>query len=485
MRLALDYVWWGICLAMIGCLPVWGQSPTAGLGPVIVLEQTDLPRLLVDRVTWLPDNRHLAVGGWLEWPQAPVVALLPNDIPALQAASQPASPRFALSPEGRRLAFWKRVRVGQQDKAELNVINLDAGMVNVLGQAVDLCDALHLVWLPGDVLVYAVEDAVKATAVLWAFPLAAGKAQKVLELREASWRQLMPGATPAEVWAQVTGGPMYAVNVQTGDYQARSRATLAIPSPDGSRRSLEIDAELNLIVSLSETEGVIVDRGVRAANWRPDGRAILYVKDHEVCLSGPDGSGSRVLVSLADKADRAFLRGCLWSPDGTQIAYWAVGGGSGRSWRATLGLEQITGRFRFGRSAPAKAGDRVWVVGTYQRDNEGAIIEPVWSTLKACFEITRILRTPEGVVVEAKNIGAQGGVLDRIAGETISTGDDTGHIRIGVEGGPAATWNRASTMKFRPGLSGWLEKTPYAGETLSLNVERQTLLPISPNPASR
>ncbi|MEN6401440.1 MAG: hypothetical protein ABFD94_05800, partial [Armatimonadia bacterium] len=143
-----------------------------------------------------------------------------------------------------------------------------------------------------------------------------------------------------------------------------------------------------------------------------------------------------------------------------------------------LGQERISARFVFPKDAPVKADTRVWVVGKLQRDVMGNIVEPVWSTLKGCFTVRRILRTPEGIIAEVQNTGSQSGLIGRLSSGTPVGDTAGGHINIGIAGQTAATWSRTSTLKFREGLVGWLEKTRYIGQPETLTVERQMLQPI-------
>lgn len=468
---------WLLAAGLLACLPASALT-NAEVAQLTFVEQSELPRLMADRVTYLPDG-HVAVGGWFEWPNAPVVAVIPNDLAAMQIGTQAASPRFAVAPDGKSLAFWKRVRVGQQDRAELTIVRLDSQMVTTLGEPVAVSESMHLAWLPGDgPLVYATEDAPRGVGVLYALDLAGGKPRKLVELHEGQWKGLQTGAAPGRVTALWAGSTVaaYSVNCLPGDYVPPTPASLAAPAPDDSKRTLEVDPGGQLVLAVSDVEGVVVDREVRGAQWRPDGQAICYVKDKQLWIVGAAGTEPRLLATVADAG--VFLRGCCWSPNGVNIAYWGVAGTSGRGWRASLGQERITASFAFPKDAPVKAENRVWVVGKYQKDAFGSVVEPVWNTLKAVFVVTRILRTPEGIQAEAINSGAQAGTLERLAASTIPTPEGVGHITIGVAGQAAATWSRTSTLKFRPELTGWLEKTKYVGQPQSLTVERQLLTPL-------
>jgi hypothetical protein len=461
-----------------------GAFTDADLGRLVLVDQTELPSVIVDRVAWLPDSRHVVVGGWLEWPAVATVTLVPNDLPALQSGLPAASPHFALAPDGTSLLLWKKVRIGQQDQAELNLVRLDNQMVLPMGEPLEISPALHLLWLAGGPICYTTEDP-KLGALLWAVDPGGGKARQVFAAANATWQDLTAGAEAGSVLCLMAGdkGGAYVVNAQTGKYLPVAKSARALRAPDGSGRALEIDATGALILTLSETDGMLVDRGVRAAQWRPDGQAVLYVKDHELALATVTGRAApRVLMSLTGAEASTFLRGCSWSGDGVSLAVWGVSGSTGRAWRASLGQERVTARFSFPKDAPVKAGSRLWVVTRYRTDSLGRIIEPLWSTLKACFVVTRILRTPEGIVAEAASSGPEAGVVERVGGALVVTDDDSGHIRIGVQGQTATAWTRTRTMRFREGLRGWLEKTQYDSEPLSLNVERYLLPPIEPAP---
>jgi len=450
----------------------------AEINQLVLVDQTELAKLMVDRVAFLPGG-YAIVGGWLEWPATPVVLCVPNTIQAMQVGLQAASPRFALSPDGKRLALWKRVSLGGQDRAELNIVHLESQMVAGVGEPVPITQALQLAWLPDGQLVYATEDLQRPVGLLYLVDMTGGKPRKLLELHQGQWVDLRPGAAPGEVYA-VWGGSTpttYAVSCQASAGAPRASGAGA-PAPDGTGRTLEVDAQGALIVGLSATEGVIVDRGVRAAAWRPDGQAILYVKDRQVFVTSGAGADPRRLADISQEAPDLFLRGCAWSADGIHVAYWGTAGTAGCAWSAGLGLEHIQARFMFPKEAPVKAGDRLWVVVKFQKDVMGNIIEPVWDTLKAQFVVTRILRTPEGTIAESTSAGAQSGVIDRLSAGPVKGEAKPGHITIGVAGQTSSLWTRTSTLQFRPGLLAWLEKTKYVGQPQSLQVERQMLLPV-------
>jgi hypothetical protein len=450
----------------------------AEINQLVLVDQTDLAKMMVDRVAFLPGG-FTVVGGWLEWPATPVVLCVPNTIQAMQVGLQVASPRFALSPDGKRLALWKRVSLGGQDRAELNIVHFESQMVTGVGEPVPITQAMHLVWLPDGQLVYATDDPQRPVGLLYLVDLTGAKPRKLLELHQGQWDQLRPGAAPGEVYA-VWGGSTpttYAVSCQASAGAPRIAGS-GLPAPDGTGRTLEVDATGALIIGLSATEGVIVDRGVRAAAWRPDGRAILYVKDRQVFVTTGTGQDPRALCDISARAPDLFLRGCVWAPDGVGVAFWGAAGSVGQAWRASLGVERIQARFMFPKEAPVKAEDRLWVVTKFQKDVMGNIIEPVWNTLKAQFVVTRILRTPEGVLAESTSAGAQSGVVDRLSSGPAKEAQEPGHITIGVAGQTSSLWTRTSALQFRPGLLAWLEKTKHVGQPLSLQVERHMLLPV-------
>lgn len=447
------------------------------IAQLVCVDQAELPRLLVDSAQFLPDG-HVVLGGWFDWPASPVVAVIPNDVEAMQLGTQAASPRFALSPDGKSLAFWKRVKVGQQDRAELTIVRLDNQLVTTLGEPIAPSESMYLAWLvPSGPLVYATEDPAKGSGVLFALDLVGGKPRKVFERSGGQWRDLRPGNAEGTAAAQWSSGTpeAYTVNCLPDQAALATPAPTALPAPGEARRTLEIDGQGQLVLGLSETEGVVVDREVRCARWRPDGGAILYVKDKDVYVVGPTGAQPRLLMTVPGGEPPIFLRGCAWSGDGNSVAAWGAAGNSGRAFRATLGQEQVTARFTFPREAPVKAESRLWVVSRFMRDALGNIVEPVWSTLKGQFVVTRILRTPEGIIAEARNQGGQAGAVERLSAGAAPAAAPPGHISIAVSGQQPTTWSRTTTLNFRPGLVGWLEKTRYTGEPGVLTVQRQML----------
>lgn len=451
----------------------------AEINQLVLVDRAELVKMMVDREAFLPGGFTI-VGGWLEWPATPAVLCVPNTIQAMQVGLQAASPRFALSPDGKRLALWKRVSIGGQDRAELTIVHFESQMATRVGEPLPITQSLQLAWLSDGSLVYATEDLQRPLGLLYAADLTGGKPRRLLELHQGQWVDLRPGTAPGEVYA-VWGGTStpttYAVSCQA-DAGAPRVVTGGTPCPDKSGRTLEVDGTGALILGLSATEGVIVDRAVRAAAWRPDGRAILYVKDKQVYLSSADGINPRLMADISKEIPDLFLRGCAWAPDGVGITYWGAAGNTGKAWRASLGLERITARFTFPKEAPVKAENRLWVVTKFQKDVMGNIVEPVWNTLKAQFTVTRILRTPEGTIAECASAGPQSGVVDRLSSGPAKQAAEPGHITIGVAGQTASMWTRTSTLQFRAGLVAWLEKTKYTGRPESLQVERQMLLPV-------
>ena len=84
--------------------------PGYGLGPqqvrqLHVVRDQPVAEMLVDAACWLSDERGLAVGGWGQWPSDPLVCVYPMGAPAVRL-DRAASPRFALSPSRREIAYW-------------------------------------------------------------------------------------------------------------------------------------------------------------------------------------------------------------------------------------------------------------------------------------------------------------------------------------------------------------------------------------------
>jgi len=447
----------------------------------VLLQWQPAADLLVNQAQWLDDGATVVVGGWQQWPDQRAVVICGADSAGAQLCPDAVSQHFAVAPHGRRIAYWRRVPMEQGAAAELSVLDLAGPVISTLGAPRSINAGMHLAWLSDQQILFSFQRDETRTGTLFVADLRGGAPVEVMRREGGVWQALnqMPGPTAISEFVTAAGLLRHHVCLMSsGQVQITPLEPLGGTEP----LSFDMDAEGQLIFNRSATEGVIVDQGITSFCVSPDRRAVIYTKPHKLMAASVEEYTPRCLKNMADAG--FALSGCSWSPTTSNLCVWGKAGTSGRLWYGLLGTERITGRFEFDADSQVAAGSRLWIAKRFQLDEAGDVVEPDWPTLKALFVVTRVLRGTNKIVAEAKNAGSEGGVVLRMTGSENPPRleDSDAHIRIGVSTQPATQWLQSFRAKPLPDLAAWLQDSSELGVPLTINVERQVLLPVGPQP---
>jgi hypothetical protein len=473
------------CTLLLGCsMPAAWSLTQADVAQLVMLDWQAIADITVDRVQWMGDGMTLVFGGTMPASDDCAVGLYGGRRDEAQFLPDAASTRFAISPDGAQICYWRLVPMEEGQAAELAVYAPSGRTTTTVGAPRSRNSAMHLAWLSGRHILFTFQREPDDSGVLFMADLEGGPPTQLLEKQDGWWQGLRSGPGPS-----VTAEFLSATGLQRDqihlDSSGQVRVTPLVEAPPSAGTRFELDGDGRLILLHSSTEGQIADEGVRCVAPSPDGRAALYCKSREVAVVSSDDGQPRSVVTVA--VDGVQLDGCSWSPGGGYACAWGRRGDRGSVWYGQLGLERVTVTFEFPATSTATVGSRLWVVERFQFDDLGRIVEPDWGTLKALFTVRRVLRGADKTVVEAESIGRQAGVVARMTGsETPSPLEETeSHIRIGLDSGDPTQWAHGFRARPLPSLQAWLERTPETGRPLVVTVERQLLLPVDgPQPVS-
>ncbi len=429
---------------------------------LIALSDSYVADLLVSEAAWLGDERGLVLGGWEEWPTRALIVVAPASGPQVKLGPA-AAPRFALSPNRQEVAYWAATGGGW---CQLAVAPVAGGRSRYVGEPRRSGPAMDLAWPTDHTLCALVQDRGKNSAL--AINLTTGGARPLVEVEGGQWVRLRkwPAWDPIAVWA--------------GDSKKCFRLSVA-------GRSDEISADFDydrarpssLLFSYFDDAGALWLGGLKdraparlaadagAACWAPDGSMVLYAKRRELWSAWLAPFEARqIMGSALDNAglEAATPAGMMWSGDGGTCAYWRQAGKSGHVRTARLGLEEIVVRTRFDPGTRATVGQALWIATKLHFDKQGRITEPVWVTVKGKFAVRKLLPGAHETVIEAVSVGAQPGVLVRLAGRSLP---ESGAV-------PGST-PLQFTLKPVPDLIAWLHGTHVAGSLVGIEVRRVAL----------
>ncbi len=476
-----------ICTVSVAFLIAVCSAPAhsltaADVSALVLLEWREAADMLVQEASWFGDNTTLALGGWQRYPDTAAVAIYPGASGQLHVCPDAVSPRCAVSLDGRRLAYWRRVPMESGAAAELSVLDVSGPLISTVGAPRSINSAMHLAWLSDFLILFTFQRDDVVGGTLFVSDLRGGAPVQLLKLDTGFWHSLRstPGHDAIAEVATGLGPILYKI---TATPAGPIQVVQITRPPAGESASFELDREGQLIYNQSATEGLIIDRGVTAFSHSPDRQAIIYTKPHQLMAMAVGKDRPRCVKRLPQNSPS--LIGCSWSPGASNICVWGKRGDAGKLWYALLGTERVTGRFRFPADADIAVGRRIWVATRFYLDEAGNVKEPDWKTLKACFVVRRVLRGTDRIIAEADNDGDESGVVARLAGSDNPPHlEDSGaHIRIGT--GPEAPTQWMQSFRAAPvgELGAWLQDTTHVGDLLSIGVRRDVLLPIGPAPA--
>lgn len=429
---------------------------------MLVLQDDFVAELLVDSAAWLSDGRGLVLGGWERWPEAPAVLVAPHGARTV-ALERPASPQFALSPDGKQIAYWVATGGGW---CQLGVTAVTGGPPKYVGEPLRIGPAMHLAWPSQYTLLALLQDGGDCTAN--AINIAAGSSRPLVQVQGGQWTRLRhwPGWDPVAVWVG-DSKKCFRLSASARSEEISADFDYDRPGPDAGVFSYYDPQGALSLGGLTGTAPLKLSDQAGGSCWAPDGAMLMYgLPKTLMCVWASTGEQRAVAGSALGRAglEGAAPSGMLWSPDGGVVVYWRPGGATGQIYRARLGLEEIVLRIRYEPETEVTIGQPVWVARKLYFDEKGRVKEPVWATLKGQFAVRKLMRGPQETIVEAVNVGGQAGVLERIAGSAQSAT-------------AASEGNRSGQVDLKPlpGQYAWLQGTHWAGEPIGIEVRRVSL----------
>ncbi len=411
-----------------------------------VVRDAPLAEMLVDSAAWLGDERGLAVGGWTQWPADPLVCVYPMGAPAVRM-ERAGSPRFALSPSRREIAYW--VSTGG-DWVQLGVAPVTGGQPRYLGPPRRTGPGMFLAWPTDDVIWALVQDGETCAAL--AVSTGDGATRPLVEVVGGQWLRLRhhPGFGPIAVWA---GESRKCVLLDAHGRSQELSADLDYdrPTPHSEQYLYFDDSGALWMGGLPGMVPAKIAAQAGAAAWTADGSALAYSSAEGLfAVWPPTAARYRVSGSALDHGGAA--QGMLWSADSGALAYWRNKGTSGELRVADLGLCEVLVRVRFDSPVKPEVGQRVWATKRLWKDKQGSVTEADWTAVKGEFSVTR-WQVDQPSVVEAVSVGEMAGVLERVAGQ---------------EGARAAATPLGLSEEKQvapvPGLLAWLHGTRRGGK---------------------
>ena len=467
---------------LLGCTQRGWALSGADVRSLILLEWRPVTDIVVEKAEWLADGTRVAVGGWTRWPDQCAVGVYPVGDGTMQLCPGAASPHFAVSPDGVKVAYWREVPVEAGSAAELSVLDVSGPVISTLGAPRSKNAGMHLGWLSDQQILFTFQRSDYRSGALFIADLRGGAPIELLRKDDGVWQGLRPVMGPAIIaeFLSETGVTRYHVSLTPS---GQPSVTPANPSQIATEpASFELEQNGQLVYNKSAAEGVIVDKGVGGLCMSPDRSAVLYTKGRDLMAAGSGEPRGRQLKHLEDGA--YALAGCSWSPGTSSICAWGKAGNTGKLWYGVLGTETVTCRFEFGPQSGISPGNKLWVAARFYLDEKGDVREPDWTTLKGAFVVTRVLRGTDRVIVEAESLGSQTGIVARMTGSDNppEAKSSASHIRIGVNAQQPAQWMYSFVAEVLPDRAGWLENSTEVGKPLTIAVTRQVLMPLGPQP---
>ncbi len=439
------------------------------IGRLVVADDRVVPNVLVEQLAdWAG---AVVVGATEPVSGRPLIVLIdaPSGLPP--ALPAPAAPYFALSPDGRRLAYWRFVPTAEgNDCAQLVALSLADGTFSVLSPPQLITAGGSLCWpTPSNVVFTAVRPLPDGRAgLVWRLDLGTGASYCLFSRAQATRAgRVWPTGDPTTVgYVDMLGAALVPI---TGSEPQPADAAQVLWRRPGTETWLALKPRVSL--QPPQPDAHELPFSATSAAWAPGGAAVLLAARGSLFAAPADLSFARKLTGWSGPASD-FTR-LLWRPSLVDIAVACLGPKPALH-LASLATETLTATIFFPtQSPPPEMGTRVWIALDFQRNEFGAIVKPKWETLKACFAVTAARHSHGGLLVEAENVGKQGGELERLRASASAAGS-VSEIATVVRG-RRIVWVRRYSVAPRQDLRAWIDGLPALGQLRSLQVEVRRL----------
>ena len=445
---------------LLAAAPVWPLT-SDDLPQLVAMDDRIVATMAAPELNWSGDGACLVVAGKGAG-GVPTVSVVPVDGRPALTLPPLVSPYLAFSPGGPQIACWVKGPAGPtgNEMARLALYDPQLRTATPLEGIGPFEATSRIVWLSDP--------------------------ERIVALRP---RQ---GLTALVIFDPTTGlpAPLTATVAGLGTVLCRASApncvVVGAVGTDGLTEYYLVDV-ITGVVSNAPPEDL---PGSPAASALSPGRAPGGAL---VASSGPDGlwvgtpgkPTGRRLLPPGDQPGHEFISASqpTWSPTGEYLAYSlrAPGAEGAEIHLAALGLEEIVCEIRYqpGGVTPA-LGATVWACMALRPDPTGGPVEPDWKTLKAQLSVTSSpLMGPEGLLLRARNVGLQGGVLKRLTGmmEPPAGSPDIKTLKMGPAGGHQQVVMYCFALPPRAGLLAWSQGTS-TGHVTSVSVTRRALMLI-------
>jgi len=451
-----------LALATVTCPPSAHCIGLQQFRRLRVVQDELIADMLVDAVAWLSDERGIVAGGWKQWPSDPQIIVAPMGVPAVRL-ERVGSPRFALSPSRREIAYW--VATGG-DWVQLGIAPVGGGQPRYIGPPRRAGPGMFLAWPEHDVIWALVQDGETCTAQ--AISTLNGATSSPVDVVGGQWLRLRhrPGSQPIAVWIGETRKCVL-LDARGLTQELSPDYDYDRPSPNSEQYLYFDDSGALWIGGLPGALPTRLADQVTAAAWLQDGSMLAYAgKDGLIGVWPATAEKQRILGSAIDAAspDGGVVSGICWAGDGGSLAYWLSQGATGQLRVADLGTFEVEVRVRFDSSVKPQTGQRVWVAKRLWRDKAGRVMEADWTSLKGEFAVSGW--SPDAPqVVTAASVGEMGGVLERIVAPQQAAA--IGPLKVGEE----------KALEPASGLVAWLAGTSSGGKVVGVVVRARHLQP--------
>jgi hypothetical protein len=437
------------------------------VGRLVVIDDRTVDGLVARQVAGALGG--LVVGGTEAESGRPLIVLVDMPQAGTRVLASPASPFFAVNPDGNMVAYWRTVATEDQAAmGELVAADLASGSVASLSPPQVLAGGGSLVWpLPSN-LVYAAPkpQGEGKVGVVWRLDVGSGRSYALLSVAAgAGVGRVFPGPSTDRA-LYVNGAQAWSVPL-TGAAPETTSADKVLRRQPGGKGWLVLGAA----VQLRNDAGVAATLNLRAtdAAWAPGGDAVLLAAGPKLYAAPADLSFARELRGFAGKLHE-FV--CPSWREG--LAEGVAGCLAGRPTvhLFALGTETVEVTLHFPMRQAPRVGTRTWIATEFRQLSDGSR-KPKWPSLKGCFVVRRVEKSADGVTVEAENLGTQGGEVERLR-DPKAKAPDVSQIATTVAG-RRIVWVQRFNVPARRDAAAWIYQMPALGELRKIHVERRRL----------